>query len=121
MEQIYKYELPFFYDCVIENNKIYFPLADFNALCEGDLTNDQISILDVFPDTPLNKSISFPGIYKHGDNMLFTSYKNCDNDILMYNMRQHKYFKFSNKDGLLLYSDTVFKKDDNIYIISKTL
>ena len=52
--------------------------------------------------------------------MLFTSYKNCDNDILMYNMRQHKYFKFSNKDGLLLYSDTVFKKDDNIYIISKT-
>ena len=43
---------PFFYDVAIEENTIFFPIMRFNALCKGSLINDEVEILNIFPDIP---------------------------------------------------------------------
>lgn len=110
--------LPFslFTDLVIEGDIIYCPLANYNAVCKGNLANNQLEIIDILPGIAEDKSYACTGIYKIGNNLLLYEY---DGDgSWVYDILEHKFSKFSDDKNLVFLSDTVFKKEDYLYIVS---
>jgi hypothetical protein len=45
----------FFYDCVVDDEKIYFPLANYNALCSTNIQSGLTEIIDFFPNEKMNR------------------------------------------------------------------
>ena len=106
---------PFYYDFIIEDGSIYFPLANYNALCKGNLLNDQVDILDIFPGIPLNKRVSYTGIYKYRDYILF-SY--MGEDIIVYDIVHCNFFRLEGDRKVNFSSSTVYEKDKYLYVVS---
>ena len=51
----------FFFDFVIDEDKIYFPMCCYNAFCKGELCNDSVSIVGVSPDVPVDTLLAYSG------------------------------------------------------------
>lgn len=109
--------LSLFYDFIIEGNTIYFPLANYNALCKGSLIDGRIEIIDAFPDIPPDKRETCMGIYKFKDYLLCED-SISGNSILVYNILQHRFSKLSTKKNNIFFSGTVFEKNNYVYIVS---
>ena len=108
--------LSFFYDYVIDDNMIYFPMANYNAICKGNLDNDQIGIIDIFPDMSANRKAAYCGVYKYEDCLLFSP-NNDKDDVVVYDIMQHTFSRFDKKN-INFYGNTVFEKDNYIYVVS---
>lgn len=106
----------FFTDLVIEGDIIYCPLANYNAVCKGNLANNQLEIIDILPGIAEDKGYACTGIYKIGNNLLLYEY---DGDgSWVYDILGHKFSKLSDDKNLVFLSDTVFEKEDYLYIVS---
>lgn len=46
---------PFFYDCVVDDEKIYFPLANYNALCSTNIQSGLTEIIDFSQMKKMNR------------------------------------------------------------------
>lgn len=79
----------FFYDCAIENDTIYFPMANYNALCRADLKKGKCEIIDIFPDED-NSKLLHCGIFKV-DNYLLISVSRGKNRFLIYDLGENKF------------------------------
>ncbi|PWL95946.1 MAG: hypothetical protein DBY13_01045 [Lachnospiraceae bacterium] len=83
----------FFYDCAIDNNFIYFPLANYNALCKANLLSGKCEIIDMFPDED-NSPLLYCGIYKV-DNLLLFGVSRGKNRILIYDICKKIFYKIN--------------------------
>lgn len=109
-------QLSLFPDYVIEDDMIYFPLANYNALCRGNLLNNNVEIIQTFPDAKADQRYICIGIYKMESYLLCYIYGS--KDIIVYDILRHDFSKlFCNKE-IDFNSDTVFEKNDYIYIVS---
>lgn len=107
---------PFFYDCIIEDQTIYFPLANYNAICKGNLINDQVDIINTFPDIPADKRVAGCGMFRSGDVFLFYTSADDKQEVLSYDFLQNTFSKLSSNKNINFRSNTVFEKNGNIYI-----
>lgn len=119
-EEVNTLSAPFFYDCVIEDNTVYFPLANYNSLCKGNLISGQTDIIDIFPDIPAYKTAAYAGVYKYGNTLLFSPYSADNFDILVYSIPQQTFSGLLNNKDINFRSNTVFEKNEYIYIASCT-
>lgn len=108
---------PFFYDVAIEENTIFFPIMRFNALCKGSLINDEVEILNIFPDIPTYILCSYKRIYKYKNFLLFVSYVDDDKrDFVLYDLAKSQFFNISNNFDTALMSP-IYGKDECLYYI----
>lgn len=108
---------PFYYDVAIEENTIFFPIMGFNALCKGNLINDEVEILDIFPDIPVYIHCSYKRIYKYKDFLLFVSYVDDDKkDFVLYDLAKSQFFNISNNYDTAIMS-SIYGKDECLYYI----
>ena len=110
---------PFFYDCMIENNIIYFPLANYNAICKASLHSDQADIMGVFPNIPAYEMVSYAGVYKYKEYFLFSPNPKVGKNILLYNSLECKFSELKVENSYFR-SDDVFENNEYIYIVSRT-
>ena len=87
----------FFYDCAIDNDTIYFPMANYNALCKANIRNGLGEIIDIFPNED-NQSLLHCGIYKADNYLLISVYKG-KNRLLIYDVCE-KNFEVIHTDGI---------------------
>ena len=109
---------PFFYDFTLADSTFYFSMFFYNALCRGNLDNDQVEILEVFPDIPADRGLVYFGIYKFKSYLLLSPYCNKD-DLLVYDIEHAKFSKLHNKGEIEFYSSAVFESKEDLYIVSK--
>lgn len=108
---------PFFYDMLMDHNDIYFSLSQYNALCRGSLINDQIEIIDTFPNMSTYEWRRCVGVCKLKERLLFSSSEKNDN-ILMYDLSNGKFSEIINNKKIYFYSYHAFEYKDDLYIVS---
>jgi hypothetical protein len=110
---------PFFYDCVIEDKEIYFPLANYNALCRGDLMSHQVEIVNIFPDSSTNAVAAYTGIYKYENYLLLSPHpKKEKKEFLIYDSKINHFFELENNEKADFRCKSVFERDGFLYLIS---
>ncbi len=108
---------PFFYDVVIEENIIFFPIMWFNALCKGNLINDEVEIIDIFPEMPIYICCSYKRIYKYKEYLLFVPYASDETkEFVLYDLAKSQFFNISNNFDTALMS-SIYGKDECLYYI----
>lgn len=110
--------LPFFYDSVIEDNAIYFPMANYNAMCKGNLLDNQMEIIETFPNVAADRRIAYSGMYKYKDYLMFFPNMDDNHDIIIYNISQKKFSKLPCDKNIYTRSCSIFEKNDYIYAVS---
>lgn len=108
---------PFFYDCAVEYDTIYFSMCYYNALCRADLSTNQVEIIATFPDIPCEKGNEYFGMYKYENYLLLGPAKSKD-DFLIYDITHSQFFKISNEGENNFYSTRAFGKGSYIYIVT---
>lgn len=112
---------PFFYDAVVEQDVVYFPVNFYNALCKGNLITDQVEILTIFPKIPTYIYCAYKGIYKFKDYLLFSSHDSCERkDILLYDIKSSQFIRLPNKLEITFDGGVVFECIDKIYFLSRS-
>lgn len=110
--------LPFFYDCIIEKNTIYFPMANYNAMCKADLENNEVDIIDIFPNIASDERTAYTGMFKYKNYFLFSQHPKVGTGILVYNIIESKFSMLTSKD-VRFYANDVFTFGEALYIVSK--
>lgn len=77
---------PFFYDCVVDDEKIYFPLANYNALCSTNIQSGLTEIIDFFPNEK-NEPLLYCGIYRLNNKLLLSPYMG-KSGLLLYDLEE---------------------------------
>ena len=77
---------PFFYDCVVDDEKIYFPLANYNALCTTNIQSGLTEIIDFFPNEK-NEPLLYCGIYRLNNKLLLSPYRG-KSGLLLYDLEE---------------------------------
>lgn len=108
---------PFFYDMIMDNKDIYFSMMQYNALCRASLTDDQIEIINTFPDISAYTWRGYVGVFKIKERLLFSS-ADKEDDLLIYDISSEKFSKIKNNKKLSFYSWQVFDYKENFYIVS---
>ncbi len=108
----------FFYNFDIEENEIYFPMATYNAFCKGNLSNDVVDIIGVFPDIPVEERAAYTGCYKAKEFVIFFPNIRSTKDILVYNTIQKNYFTLKSVKNMVASNWTVFEKNNYYYAVS---
>ena len=108
---------PFFYDMIMDNNNVYFSLAQYNALCQASLVDDQIEIINTFPNMPAYKWRGYVGVYKLQERLLLSSAEQEDN-LLLYDLSNESFSRIINNKKISFYSFQVFDYKENFYIVS---
>lgn len=108
---------PFFYDMIMDNNDIYFSMSRYNALCRASLIDDQIEIINTFPDRSPYNWRGCVGVCKIKDRLLFSSAEKKD-DLLIYDISSERFSKIISNGQIRFYSFHVFEYKENLYIVS---
>ena len=103
---------PFFYDMIMDNNNVYFSLAQYNALCQASLVDDQIEIINTFPNMPAYKWRGYVGVYKLQERLLLSSAEQEDN-LLLYDLSNESFSRIINNKKISFYSFQVFDYKEN--------
>ncbi len=118
MQNIGILQRPFFYDMAVDDNSIYFPMAFYNALCKGNLTNNQVNILAVFPETPSYEYCAYAGVFNFKNYLLFDPHKyNKNKYFLLYDCSRSKFIKLPNEDNSC--SNSIYERNGKIYCVSR--
>ncbi len=110
----------FYYGCVIEDDTVYFSLANYNAVCRAKYMQNHLEILDVFPNVKADARRPYPGIYKHENRLIFFPTINEKNEIMVYNIADRTFTGIKNNKDLDCnnVARQIFEYDKNIYFIS---
>lgn len=107
----------FFYDWAYEDDMIYFSMCHYNALCRANLKNDQVEIIDTFPEIPVEKGNEYFGMCKSGNYLLLGPLRR-ENNFLVYDMVHSEFIRLPNEGKNNFYSTRAFEQDGCLYIVS---
>lgn len=108
---------PFFYDMIMDNNDIYFSMSQYNALCRANLIDDQIEIINAFPNMQAYEWRRCVGVCKIKEKLLFSSAEKEDN-LLIYDISSGRFSEIINNKKIRFYSFQVFEYKEDLYIVS---
>lgn len=120
-DAMYPYKL-FFYDCIWEGNKIIYPAANCNAICETDISTGETIVIGKADEK--TEGGLFHGIYKWKEYLILAS-REARSALNFFNTENNKWSYInideSKKDWLNFRGTDVFEYNGYLYAFSALL
>lgn len=83
----------FFYDCIWDEDVIYYPAVNFDALCRTNLTSGVTEIIEMFPVKEQQNVLLYAGIYKTGRFLILGPVRTRRSLLLIYDLQSGKFIE----------------------------